>query len=281
LAASSIENRARAVAVDAKTLKQAQKVCESALPELRKRVETGELSVSIVAAVASMPKMEQVSLANAPEAALRGAVKRAGREGRMAAMAVRTAEARKALHATTALDNLIVIDPPWDFLVRSRITGLDRSAENHYPTMSIAEIEALGALIPAAPDCVLGLWTTVPMMSHAFRILALWDFEYVTTITWNKRTKDMAHVKRGLGYVARNTCEHLIIGKRGNPPWAVSGEQWDSSFDAPARGHSIKPEEPYTFLETQFPNVPKLEMFARRQRDGWEGWGNEVPGGLS
>jgi hypothetical protein len=26
-----------------------------------------------------------------------------------------------------------------------------------------------------------------------------------------------------------------------------------------------------------FPNVPKLEMFAREKRDGWDVWGNEAP----
>ena len=76
----------------------------------------------------------------------------------------------------------------------------------------------------------------------------------------------MATVRRGLGYVARNTTEHLIVGRRGNPPWAVPGEQWDSSFDAPVVGHSIKPDAPYVFLAEQFAACPRLEMFARRAR---------------
>jgi N6-adenosine-specific RNA methylase IME4 len=142
--------------------------------------------------------------------------------------------------------------------------------------MTIAQIEALGPDIPAAPDCVLALWATVPMMQHAYRILGLWKFDYVTTITWNKRTKDMAKVRRGLGYVARNTTEHLVIGKRGSPPWAIPGEQWDTGFDAPAVGHSIKPDEPYEFLAAQFAACPRLEMYARRKRADFEVWGNEV-----
>jgi N6-adenosine-specific RNA methylase IME4 len=194
----------------------------------------------------------------------KGAVKRERRESRMAAMTTRTTEAQTALDDMAAIYNVIVIDPPWPFAVYSRTTGLDRSHENHYEAMPLDEIVALR--IPAAPDCVLALWCTVPLMPHGYRILGAWGFDYVTTVTWNKRTKDMATVRRGLGYVARNTTEHLIVGRRGNPPWAVPGEQWDSSFDAPVVGHSIKPDAPYVFLAEQFAACPRLEMFARRAR---------------
>jgi N6-adenosine-specific RNA methylase IME4 len=204
-----------------------------------------------------------------------GAEKRDRRVARMAAMALRTEQARSALDRMGPLYNVIVVDPPWWFNVRNRNTGLDRSFENHYQPMTITEIEAL--TIPAAPDCVLCLWATVPLMAEAYRMLQAWGFDYVTTITWNKRTSDMTKVRRGLGYVARNTTEHLIIGKRGTPPWAVPGDQWDSAFDAPVTGHSMKPNEPYAFLSEQFADAPKLEMFARVSRPGWDVWGNEAP----
>jgi N6-adenosine-specific RNA methylase IME4 len=183
--------------------------------------------------------------------------KQVQRDARLAAMTERTQRAQQALATTAPIYNVIVIDPPWWFDVHSRKTGLERSFENHYEPMTIAEIEALR--IPAAPDCVVCLWATVPRMADAYRILTTsWGLDYVTTITWNKRTRDMAGVKRGLGYVARNTTEHLIVGTQGAPPWAVPGEQWGSGFDAPATGHSTKPDEPYDFLSEQFPHCPKL-----------------------
>ncbi len=57
--------------------------------------------------------------------------------------------------------------------------------------------------------------------------------------------------------------------------WAIPGEQWDSSFDAPVLKHSIKPDEPYEFLARQFAGLPLLEMFARKPREDWATWGNE------
>jgi N6-adenosine-specific RNA methylase IME4 len=205
-----------------------------------------------------------------------GAEKRARRDVRIGVMLGRNARELARLRGMARIFNVIVIDPPWWFDVRSRLTGMDRSFENHYPPMTIAEIEAIGPDIPAAPDCVLALWATVPVLADAYRILKLWGFDYVTTITWNKRTRDMAKARRGLGYVARNVTEHLIIGKRGKPPWAVPGEQWDSSFDAPVVGHSVKPDEPYVFLAGQFAGCPMLEMYARRSRADFEVWGNET-----
>ena len=44
----------------------------------------------------------------------------------------------------------------------------------------------------------------------------------------------------------------------------------------PSQRHSQKPDIAYEILEDMFPNAPKIELFARRQRDGWDCFGNEV-----
>ncbi len=64
----------------------------------------------------------------------------------------------------TRLYAVIYADPPWRFEVQSRETGLDRAADNHYPTMPTDEICALQ--VPAAPDAALFLWATAPMLEH-------------------------------------------------------------------------------------------------------------------
>lgn len=40
--------------------------------------------------------------------------------------------------------------------------------------------------------------------------------------------------------------------------------------------HSKKPLCAYEMIEKMFPDVRKLELFARNERDGWDCWGNEV-----
>jgi hypothetical protein len=52
---------------------------------------------------------------------------------------------------------VIYADPPWRFEPYSRVTGMDRAADNHYPTSTLEEIKALAVASIAAPDCVLFL----------------------------------------------------------------------------------------------------------------------------
>src|SRR5260370_17888596 len=57
---------------------------------------------------------------------------------------------------------VIYADPPWRFEPYSRDTGMDRAAHNHYPTMTVHQIEKLQ--VPAADDCVFVLFAPRPML---------------------------------------------------------------------------------------------------------------------
>ena len=46
---------------------------------------------------------------------------------------------------------------------------------------------------------------------------------------------------------------------------------------APFDGHSAKPVEVYDLIESDFPNLPKIELFARGARAAWDRWGAEAP----
>jgi N6-adenosine-specific RNA methylase IME4 len=131
--------------------------------------------------------------------------------------------------------------------------------------------EAIKALrVPAADDCVLFLWATVPMLPEAIDVMKAWGFTYKSAIAW---VKD----KAGTGYWVRGQCELLLIGTRGNVPVPVPGEQPPAIIEAPRGRHSEKPAIFAEHIERLFPNTPKLEMFARKARPGWDVWGNEAP----
>ena len=97
-----------------------------------------------------------------------------------------------------------------------------------------------------------------------------WGFGYRSAITWLKD-------KIGTGYWVRGQCEHLLIGTRGDVPAPAPGEQPPAIIEAPRGRHSEKPAIFADEIARLFPNVPKLEMFAREARPGWDVWGNEVP----
>jgi N6-adenosine-specific RNA methylase IME4 len=191
-----------------------------------------------------------------------GAEKRERREARMRAMNERALADREQRYG------VIYADPPWQFEPRSRITGMDRAADNHYPTMTLDEIKALD--VPAAPDCALFLWSTAPMRKQAMEVMEAWGFEHRSEIVW---VKDRV----GTGYWFRNKHETLLLGVRGDVPAPVPGTQLPSVIEAPVGQHSQKPEVFAAGIERMFPDVLKLEMFARTARPGWDVWGNEAP----
>lgn len=162
---------------------------------------------------------------------------------------------------------VIYADPPWRWEPWSRETGMDRAADNHYPTMTIDRIKTLK--VPAAADAVLFLWATAPMLPQALEVMAHWYFFYRSQFVWIKD-------RPGLGYWTRNQHELLLIGGRGKIPAPARGTQYGSVIEAPRHKHSAKPPIVHEMIEAMFPTLPKIELFARSRRDGWEAWGNEA-----
>ncbi len=162
---------------------------------------------------------------------------------------------------------VIYADPPWRFTPFSNETGMDRAADNHYPTMEITEITQLA--VPAAPDCVLFLWATVPMLPEALSVMSAWGFTYKSQFVW---VKD----KPGTGFWTLNQHELLLIGTQGNVPAPAPGEQYASAITAPRGQHSTKPFAFREMIETMFPTLPRIELFARENFAGWDAWGNEA-----
>lgn len=167
--------------------------------------------------------------------------------------------------------NVILSDPPWRFEVYNRVTGLDRDASNHYPVMTLDDIKALPVASLAAPNAVLFLWATAPMMPQALEVMAAWGFAYKSQAVWIKD-------RVGLGFWFRGKHEPLLIGTRGHVPAPAPGTQFPSVIEAKVREHSRKPDEIYEIIERYFPTVPRLELFARPEtaRPGWSYWGPDA-----
>ncbi len=168
---------------------------------------------------------------------------------------------RNSHTTTTKTYGVILADPPWRFQPYSRTTGMDRAADNHYPTLTVPEIRNLP--IPAADHAVLFLWRTAPMLLHALSVAAAWGFTFKSELIW---VKDRA----GTGYWTRNMHEGLLIATRGQPPAPAPGTQSPSVLHAPATTHSTKPPAIYEMIERLYPTMPKVELFARIRRPGWD-----------
>ena len=157
----------------------------------------------------------------------------------------------------------IVVDPPWEY----KDSGGRHGFLNHYKGMSQAEL----LLLPVAEWADIDgghlyLWTTNGFMEQAHQLARAWAFSQKTILTWIKAPG------MGMGRYYRNTTEHVLFCVRGN--LKVARRDTRTHFIAPPRGHSVKPDAFYDMVESMSPG-PYLDVFARRQRMGWDTYGLE------
>ena len=163
------------------------------------------------------------------------------------------------------LYQVIVIDPPWPYTNRQDDPTHEMS--NPYSSMTI---EDLGnpdkLLIPAAENSIIWLWTTNVFLHDAFHLLEKWGFTYRTCLTWAKQGP-------GLGDWLAGQTEHCLLATKGD--YKLFRYNESTLLQADRTKHSEKPDEFYEMLNKLCPGT-KIDMFARKERAGFEVWGAEV-----
>jgi N6-adenosine-specific RNA methylase IME4 len=242
-----------------------------AIPKIAEARGTS-LDEGVVDALAKLSERQQEELIERAKAGEKVSAKTALKKAQRTDREVELAAKQRALPERRY--GVILADPEWQFEPYSRETGMDRSADNHYPTSPTDGIAARNVHSIAADDCVLFLWATAPMLCDALVVMKAWGFEYKTHVVWAKRREGDG---RGTGYWFLGEHELLLVGTKGSPPAPAPGTQWGSVIQAPVGRHSEKPEKFITLIETLFPNLPKIELNRRGpQRPGWDAWGNEA-----
>jgi len=177
----------------------------------------------------------------------------------------------------------IVADPPWRYRKSPQAEGTTHArtlVSDLYDTMSMRQLAALPVQELAATNAHLYLWVTVPRLFGErddtegfgpFQIMHAWGFRYVTMLTWHKRGAP------GMGSYFRIDTEHCLFGVRGRCPIPPS-DRLRNVIEAPRGKHSEKPARLYEIAEAVSPS-PRLELFARARRAGWDAWGNQLPPG--
>lgn len=165
----------------------------------------------------------------------------------------------------------IVADPPWDYPEGFALGpghGVLEVRPLPYPPMPLEDIAALPVRELAAPTARLFLWTTNRYLRDGFDVMQEWGFRYRQTLVWHKTDANLP------GSVAPNSAEFVLVGTRGI---LRRLDTLPSAVIATTRsgGHSTKPDCWLDYFEQVSPG-PYLELFARRQRLGWDTWGNEA-----
>jgi len=171
----------------------------------------------------------------------------------------------------------ILADPPWCFDNKKTGGSMVSGAMAKYPTLTINEIKTLtidGVPVQNIGDknSILFLWVPVALLPSGIEVMKSWEYTYKTSIFWIKTGR------LGMGFTFRNQVEQCLIGRRGKiPPFRSSKPNIISSK---VRSHSQKPDEFFELIDPELEKYnirPKIELFSRQYRDGWDGWGLEYP----
>jgi N6-adenosine-specific RNA methylase IME4 len=164
---------------------------------------------------------------------------------------------------------VIYCDPPWQY----DFMGVDAwRVDNHYPTMTTEQICAMAVTGVITGDAILFRWATAPKLADAMRVVDAWGFAYKTCAIWDKEWT-------GMGNYFRIQHELLLIATRGNiPPPKTDARPASIIRQKRSTTHSEKPEIFYEIIEEMYPELPKLELFARSRRKGWKTWGTQLEG---
>lgn len=157
---------------------------------------------------------------------------------------------------------VIVIDPPWGY--DDTYNPEKRRGTIPYPSMALEELKEID--LPAADDSILFLWTTQSRIWDTKELLEAWGYEYRAILTWDKELM-------GIGLFFRMQCEFCIVGIKGKPIWNATDVR--DIIRETRTTHSTKPEAFYQMIDKHCVGR-KLDYFARKQRKGWEVYGNEV-----
>lgn len=158
----------------------------------------------------------------------------------------------------------VVIDPPWPMQKIDRdIIPYEEKLD--YPVMTIDEIKELKPLF-AEGGCHVYLWTTHKFLPDAFEVFESWNVRYECLLTWDK-TKGMTP------FSWMYSTEFVLFGRVGVLDLLKKGEK--VVFHGDRREHSRKPDEFYDLVRLVSPE-PRLDMFSREKREGFDQWGIET-----
>ncbi len=166
----------------------------------------------------------------------------------------------------------VVADPPWTPTLhrntigrKSPVKGYRAGPQKYYTTLKLPDICSMKPITDE--KCHLWLWVLSQHIDWGYAVARAWGFEPQQMLTWAKPTL-------GTGQFQCNT-EHVLLCRKGGPAGNPFGKTRGTWFQWPRRKHSEKPLEFFDLVERVSPG-PYLEMFARKERKGWDYFGDQV-----
>ena len=164
---------------------------------------------------------------------------------------------------------IIYADPPWEVKAGPPWASNGKSQDLSYPTLAIKQIKSLPVRTITDENCHLYLWTINKYIYESYEVARAWGFNPSCLLTWCKPRHGL-----GLGGTFVQTTEHLLFCRKGT---LKANKRIDTSwFEHKRLSHSVKPEMFADMIVEASGDLPRIELFSRRKRLGWDCWGNEV-----
>jgi len=167
---------------------------------------------------------------------------------------------------------IIYADPAWSY---DKKVG-QGIADDQYKTMDLKDIKALPVKELADEDSTLFIWVTFPMLMEALEVVKAWGFQYKTCgFNWIKLNENGTPFF-GIGHYTKSNSELCLLCVK-DKKLPIKSNKISQIVMTKKDKHSKKPYLIYTKIEELYGNVPRIELFARHKREGWDTWGNQVP----
>lgn len=177
------------------------------------------------------------------------------------------------IYNTNKKYKIIYCDPAWhyDFGKSS-----SRNVNNLYRTDTLQELKEMPIKNLGGKDSVLIMWITYLKLEWLSELLDAWGYKYKTCLfTWIKLNKNNQNIFMGMGYYTRSNAEICIIATKGKPLPRLT-HSISQIIITNREEHSKKPAIVREKIVELFGDLPRIELFARQNCDGWDCWGDEV-----
>lgn len=181
------------------------------------------------------------------------------------------------IYNTTKTYKIIYADPAWSFN-NKKTGGSGKSGDiYHYQTSTLDQMKSIPVSQISDDNSILFMWWVGSQPKEAIELCEYWGFRLfnMNGFVWDKKTvggKD--HF--GMGHATRASTESMLIGIKGKISPLIKSHSVLSKISAQVGNHSEKPNEFRQAIVRLCGDVPRIELFARKEFDGWDCHGFEL-----
>jgi len=173
--------------------------------------------------------------------------------------------------------DLILADPPWKQAKggKKKVRPISSGTELDYPVCSLEEIKEhlqQATSLVQGENSILFLWTIDKYLFEAQSIAESLGYKLHARMIWNKVTGIPA------AFTVRYGHEYLLYMYKGKliPVATEERGKIHTVFTEQVQKHSQKPKISYEIINRLYPDLKKLELYARQENPGFDSWGNEI-----